>query len=127
MTKTAALIFGIAFLLAGILGFVPAAAPHGMLLGLLHVNTAHNLVHLLTGAIGIWAGTRSVQASRVFFQTLGVVYLVVALAGFYYGDEPIFGVVANNMADAWFHLVVATVSLYFGFATRPVTSYAAAR
>src|SRR5438132_3618228 len=47
MIKTAALLFGIVFLLIGILGFVPAVTPdNGMLLGIFHVNTAHNIVHL---------------------------------------------------------------------------------
>jgi hypothetical protein len=25
------------------------------------------------------------------------------------------GMIANNLADAWFHLIVAAVSLYLGF------------
>jgi hypothetical protein len=45
MLKIAATIFGAAFLIAGLLGFVPATAPDGMLLGILHVNAAHNIVH----------------------------------------------------------------------------------
>lgn len=47
MVKTAAILFGVVFLFIGILGFVPAATPaNGMLLGIFHVNTAHNIVHL---------------------------------------------------------------------------------
>jgi hypothetical protein len=114
MIKTAAVIFGVAFLIAGLLGFVPAASPDGMLLGLLHVNPAHNVVHLLTGALALWAGMTSVQTSRMFFKAFGVVYGLVAMLGFFYGDRPILGLVANNIADAWFHLFVAAISLYLG-------------
>ena len=49
MAKTLALLFGVVFLLIGILGFVPAVAPNEMLLNIFHVNAAHNAVHLLTG------------------------------------------------------------------------------
>jgi hypothetical protein len=107
--------FGIAFLLAGILGFIPVSAPDGMLLGVLHVNTAHNIVHLLTGAIALWASTTGETASKLFFQVFGAIYGLVAVLGFAYGDEPILGLIANNRADAWFHLIVAAVSLYLGF------------
>lgn len=127
MTKTPAMIFGVAFLLVGILGFVPAAAPDGMLLGLLHVNTAHNVVHLLTGAIALGAGLTSSSASRLFFQIFGVVYGIVAVLGFAYGNEPILGLMANNIPDAWFHLIVAAASLYLGFAPTAATVAARAR
>ena len=127
MTKTAAKIFGAAFLLAGILGFVPAAAPNGMLLGLLHVNPAHNVVHLLTGAIALCVGLASSSASRLFFRIFGVVYAIVAVLGFVYGNEPILGLIANNIPDAWFHLIVAATSLFLGFAPTAATVAAPAR
>ena len=47
MVKTAAVLFGVVFLLVGILGFVPAVTKDQMLLGIFHVNAAHNCVHLL--------------------------------------------------------------------------------
>jgi hypothetical protein len=58
MIKTAALVFRIVFLLIGILGFVPGVAPDEMLLGIFHVNVAHNAVHIASGIIG-WR--RSIQ------------------------------------------------------------------
>ena len=120
MTKSAALVFGAVFLLIGILGFVPATAPNGMLLGLFHVNPAHNIVHLLTGAIALGVGMTSAYASRLFFQVFGIVYGLVAVLGFVYGDQPILGLIANNTADAWLHVLIAAVSLYLGFATSAV-------
>jgi len=125
MTKTAALIFGVAFVIAGLLGFVPAASPDGMLLGVLHVNPAHNIVHLLTGALALWMGATSMPASRVFFRVFGVVYGLVALLGFAYGDSPLLGLIANNLPDAWFHLFVAAAALYLGFASSDISPVAA--
>ena len=44
--RTVALVFGVVFLLVGILGFVPALTPGGALLGLFMVNGVHSVVHL---------------------------------------------------------------------------------
>ena len=73
MAKTLALVFGVVFLLIGILGFVPALAPNEMLLNIFHVNAAHNVVHLLTGVVALLAGMSGVGASKTFFKIFGVV------------------------------------------------------
>ena len=114
MIKTLALIFGTLFLAAGVLGFVPALTPNGHLFGL-HVNAAHNMVHILSGIAAIACGLRSPGAARRFFQIFGIVYGLVAVLGFVYGDRPILGLIANNIPDAWFHSVVALASLIIGF------------
>ena len=54
MTKTLALLLGAVFVLVGILGFIPAVAPNEHLLGIFHVNAAHNAVHLLSGIVAVW-------------------------------------------------------------------------
>ena len=64
MLKKLALMFGFVFVLVGILGFIPAAAPQhsdGMhyLLGLFMVGGVHNVVHLLSGIVALWAGMTS--------------------------------------------------------------------
>ena len=55
------------------------------------------------------------KASRVFFQAFGVIYGLVAVLGFFYGDAPLLGIVANNAADSVLHVVIAVVALYLGF------------
>jgi hypothetical protein len=72
MAKTLALLFGVVFLLIGILGFVPAVAPNEMLLNIFHVNATHNAVHLLTGIVALLAGMAGVGASKTFFKIFGV-------------------------------------------------------
>jgi hypothetical protein len=128
MLKTAAVVFGIVFLVAGVLGFVPAVTTDGMLLGIFHVNTVHNVVHLLSGAVALWAGMTSVSNARLYFRVFGIVYGLVAVLGFVSGDEPILGLIANNAADNWLHVAIAVVSLWLGFgvkgegeAVRPAT------
>lgn len=117
MVKTAAILFGLVFLVVGILGFVPAITKDEMLLGIFHVNTAHNLVHLASGAVFLLCGMAGPGPSRMFFKIFGVVYALVAALGFYYGDQPILGIVSNNTPDIWLHVVLAIVMLFLGFGT----------
>jgi hypothetical protein len=118
--KTLASIFGLLLMAVGILGFVPAVTPNEHFLGIFHVNGAHNVVHLLSGAIALFCAMKSEHASRLFFRVFGVIYAGVALLGFMSGDQPIFGVMSNNRADVWLHVGIAVVSLFLGFAHRRV-------
>ena len=117
--KKIATVFGGVLLLVGILGFIPGiTTDDGMLLGIFHVNALHNVIHLVTGAAAIYCGMQSGSAARTFFQVFGVVYALVAVLGFVYGDDAILGLVASNMADTWLHVVIAAASLFFGFAAK---------
>jgi len=109
-------LFGWAFIGAGILGFIPGiTTADGHLLGIFHVNAAHNVVHLLSGGVALWAGFHSEQASRMYFRIFGVVYALVAVLGMFVGREPILGLIANNMADVVLHLAIAVAALWLGF------------
>ena len=116
--KRIAVIFGVIFVIVGALGWVPALNPGGKLLGLFDVNMAHNLVHLATGIISIIVGVTSDKASKTFFQVFGVIYALVAVLGFFMGDQPLLGIVSNNAADSALHVVIAVVALYLGFAMK---------
>jgi hypothetical protein len=116
MIKAMATVFGIIFLLAGVLGFVPGITHDGHLLGIFHVNTAHNIVHLLSGLAALVAASMGVGPVQNYFRIFGIVYGLVALLGFLNGDQPVFGIIANNTADTWLHVAIALVSLMLGFA-----------
>ena len=115
MVKTAAILFGVVFLLVGILGFVPAVTKDQMLLGIFHVNAAHNCVHLLSGVVALLAGMTSLGAARMYFRIFGLVYGLVAVMGFFVGDGMLLGLISNNTADTWLHVGIAAVSLILGF------------
>jgi Domain of unknown function (DUF4383) len=120
MVKKAAVLFGVVFLLVGILGFVPAVTKDQMLLGIFHVNAAHNCVHLLSGVVALFCGMTSFSASRWYFRIFGLVYGLVAVMGFFVGDGMLLGLISNNTADTWLHVGIAAVSLLLGFvATSP--------
>jgi hypothetical protein len=115
MIKTAANLFGIVFLIVGILGFIPGITRDGHLLGIFHVNAAHNVVHILSGAAALAAAAISERAARNYFRIFGVVYGLVAVLGFFAGDQPVLGIIANNTADNWLHVAIALVALAIGF------------
>jgi hypothetical protein len=123
MVKSAAILFGLVFLVVGICGFFPNITTPmpdgdgGMLLGIFHVNLAHNIIHLASGVVFLLCGMAGAGASRTFFKIFGIVYLLVAVLGFMNGDKPLLGVVANNMNDVWLHVALAAVMLFLGFGT----------
>jgi len=57
-----------------------------------------------------------------YFQIFGVVYLLVAALGFYYGNHPLMGMVDHKHADIWLHIAIAAVSLFLGFTGGRATS-----
>jgi hypothetical protein len=126
MVKTAAILFGIVFLAVGILGFVPACTTDmngmPMLLGIFHVNAAHNYVHLASGAVFLICGIAGAGPSRTFFKIFGIVYAIVAIMGFMNGDKPLLGLISNNMADVWLHTALAVVMLFLGFVAKDSTA-----
>ena len=114
--KTAALVIGIVFIVAGLLGFVPN--PLVSPTGVFAVNTAHNLVHLLTG-IAILAGAYTTVGARNTLLVVGVIYAVVAIAGFIPGlttrGNMLLGFIQVNRADHWLHVLLAIVILAAGY------------
>lgn len=115
MAKTLALVFGIVFVLVGLLGFVsnPLVGANGLFM----TNGLHDIVHILFGIILIWA-SRSGQASSVsWLKILGVVYLVLAVLGFLLAPSgpSLLGLVTVNMADHWLHVVLGVVLLAAAF------------
>src|SRR5438309_6110656 len=76
-----ALALGSVFVLIGFL--IPAENSTGVqaLFGLFDVDTVHNMIHLLTGILGIIAAF-TVQA-RTFNQVFGVIYTLLGILGLF--------------------------------------------
>lgn len=115
MLQAIAMIFGAIIFVVGLLGFYPPAMEGSNLLGIFAVNPFHNIIHILTGVVAFGCGYKSEELSRVFFRIFGIVYGIVTLLGLFYMDQPILGLIANNMADVILHLVISAVSIYLGF------------
>jgi Domain of unknown function (DUF4383) len=106
-----ALAVGAVLVIAGIIGFFYeasfASSARGSVFGLLAVNGWHNVVHLLTGALGIVAA-RTLAYARTYCLVFGIVYLVVCVWGFIAGnDGSVIGIVPINTADNILHLLLA--------------------
>lgn len=118
MLRKASMAFGIVFVAIGLLGFIPALTPNGNLLGIFHVDAVHNIIHLASGVAALLAAS-SVAYSRLYFQIFGVIYALVAIAGFIPGlvteDMKLLGLFHINMADNWLHVVIAAAALYLGY------------
>lgn len=108
---------GIVLLLVGVLGFIPALAPHKNLFGIFHVDLLHNVVHILTGAAAVYlAMTQGERGSILFGKIFAVVYGLVTVLGLLTGHAlGIPGVIDVNMADNVLHIALTAVFAYIGY------------
>jgi hypothetical protein len=123
--QIAALVVGAAFLLTGVLGFVPGittnydmlsfAGHHSgaKLLGVFDVSVLHNAVHLAFGVAGL-ALARTFGGARAFLLGSGAIYLVLTLFGLVIDHDSPANFVPVNAADNWLHLVLAVGMLVLG-------------
>jgi hypothetical protein len=131
MAKTICTVLGIVFILVGIMGFI---VPD--LLGT-HLSLAHNLVHIISGAIALYFGLAgSLRGARLFCLIFGAVYLLLAVCGFLLGgagphttpdmvganDANLWKVIAGQLElgrmDHIVHVLLGLVFLIGGFITK---------
>ena len=126
--RTFALAAGVAYVAAGVLGFVPGItqppppgapdlavdAGYGALFGLFPINVVHNVVHL---AIGLWglAASRAFRAARQYAGGLAIIYGVLAVMGLVPGLNTMFGLAPIFGHDIWLHALTAAAAAYFGW------------
>jgi hypothetical protein len=131
MAKTICKILGVVFILVGIVGFLASG-----LMGF-HLNLAHNLIHLVSGALALYFGfSATLSAARLFCIVFGAVYGLLGIAGFLLGgsgqhtvdvaahgsDSSLFAVLPGSLelasVDHIFHLLLAAVFIIGGFLTK---------
>ncbi len=125
--KTLAQIYSLALgavlVLVGILGFlvepsfaVGDDAQRGTLIAF-DINGWHNVVHLLSGIVGL-AMAKTAASARLFAIGYGVVYLVVTALGFIVGDGGLLlSIIPINTADNLLHLAIAVSGIAIGMAS----------
>lgn len=105
-------ILGVVLLVVGILGFVMPSP----LLGLFQVDTMHNIVHIISGVVGLWAASSGYQYSRLYLMIFGVVYGLVAIVGFM--TNSVLGLFMVDANDNYLHTAIAAVCLIVGFGSK---------
>ncbi|MCI0597484.1 DUF4383 domain-containing protein [Candidatus Parcubacteria bacterium] len=118
MAKTLAIVFGIVFVVVGLLGFVPNPLVGEM--AIFETDMMHNLVHLLFGVILLVVAYMYAGSAALWLKILGVVYLVLAVLGFLMIPEggKLLGLVHTSMSDHWLHIVLGIVLVAAGFAAK---------
>lgn len=119
-----ALVFGIVLVAAGVLGFFYESSfstgddlDRDALLGILDVNGWHNVVHILSGLVGL-AVAGSYANARLYALGFGAIYIVVAILGFIAGDGgEIFNLIPVNTEDNVLHVLIGVAGLGAGMAT----------
>jgi ABC-type transport system involved in multi-copper enzyme maturation permease subunit len=129
LAQTLALVFGIVFLAAGVLGFIPGITTNvgdmkfagndspSELLGLFQVSILHNIVHLLFGIAGI-ALSRTWENARTYLLASGVIYVVLLVYGILVSSGSDANFVPINGADDVLHAVLAVVLLGAWYVSR---------
>ncbi|MBI2439198.1 MAG: DUF4383 domain-containing protein [Candidatus Moranbacteria bacterium] len=110
MEKNIITILGVVFLVVGVLGFF-----NDPLLGVFDVDTVHNIIHLLSGALALVVVGMGAEALRMYAKIFGAVYGVVGAVGFLTSGDMILGLFMSNTAGDVLHLALAVVLLYVGF------------
>ncbi|MGI8523464.1 MAG: DUF4383 domain-containing protein [Nocardioides sp.] len=112
--RTYAKVVGVVVILIGIGGLVLGEKS---LLGVLNIDIAEDIVHLLSGGLMAAAGFRaSDSAVRTVVGGVGVVYLLVGVLGFFVPD--MFGLLPHEyktVLDNLIHLTLGVLGIGVGF------------
>lgn len=117
MSKTISIIIGLIFLLIGAMGYFPNSivGPGAFF----ETNNLHNIVHVLFGLIIIFAAFASESSLARWLKIVGLLYLIVAVLGFFAVDETglgqILGLIMVNSSDNWLHVVLGFLLLGIGY------------
>ena len=103
-------IFGVGFILVGVLGFV-----NDPVLGLFEVDTMHNIIHIVSGIAALALGMND-RGAATYGKVFGIIYGLVTILGFIMPEGNLLGMMQINMADNILHLVLTAGLLYLGFA-----------
>jgi hypothetical protein len=127
-TSTFALVFGIVYLVAGLMGLIPLflvpppidAPPthftmlYGYLLGLFPVNLVHSLLNIVVGAWGLSASSGR-SNPLVFSRGVAILFGVLAIMGMLPMLNTTLGMLPLHGNDVWLHGATALIAAYFGW------------
>jgi Domain of unknown function (DUF4383) len=120
-------LFGLAFVVVGVLGFVPGVVQHygeltwwktdsgAELFGIFQTSILRNLFHIGFGVAGLVAARRPTTA-RTFLTGGGIAYFSLGIYGLLIDDSGDWNFMPVDRADDWLHVGVGVGMLYAGVA-----------
>ncbi|MFN2418710.1 MAG: DUF4383 domain-containing protein [Candidatus Limnocylindria bacterium] len=123
LARLVALVSGAVFVIVGILGFIPGISPmadmvQGMevadaaVLGLVPVNFVANIVHVVLGAVLLYA-SMSTSTAILVLKVFGAAYLLLGIIGLFAPEG--FGIMPLGGGEMIVHFLTAAVFLVVGF------------
>lgn len=119
LARTAATILGVAYVLLGVVGFLPdplvqasaALGASGALVGILPINTALNVVHLAIGGSLLYASMATASAI-IAARIIGIICAALAVLGV--ASAGAFGALPLGGAEIALHLATGGLLLAIG-------------
>ncbi len=116
MAKKLAVLFGLVFILVGLLAFIPNPIVGVSAGAIFLTDRMHDVVHLVSGIVLLVIGLKKPESAGKVLVTVGIVYLLVTVIGFVHKPEggEVIGFIAMNKADHILHLVLGVVLVLLG-------------
>jgi hypothetical protein len=123
-------LFGVAFLLVGMAGFVPGVVQDydqlgwwksgsgAQLFGVFQASILQNFVHLGAGVLGLLAAGTGTTA-RVYLSGGGAAYLALGVYGLLVDRFSDWNILPVDRADDWLHIGFGVAMVYAGLAALP--------
>lgn len=120
--KSLSIVFGLAFLAVGLLGFIDNPIVGESPDAIFHADLLHNGVHIGSGVLFLLVALIAPRGANVFMIIFGIVYLLIGLLGLIDigtgGMGKILGILHVNGADNLLHIGLGLVILIAGLAGR---------
>jgi uncharacterized protein DUF4383 len=122
-------IFALAFILGGVLGFVPGVVQDfgdlrwwkpgsaAELFGLFQTSILHNLLSIGVGVVGLVAARRP-ESARMFLTGGGVLLFAIGIYGLLIDYGSGWNFIPVDRADDWLNIALGLAMLYAGVAVR---------
>ncbi len=81
-TKTACVLFGLAFVAVGILAFFPNPVIYDSENAIFHADTTHTIIHLASGLLFLLVAIPKTGITSSFMKVFGLIYFGLGLWGF---------------------------------------------